>query len=94
MLRAFVIASAVAILLLGSSLPARALDSGSKPSIYARVVDLLIVRPFGLVPIAYSAAMLPFAYPMAWLGDVDVDPFEICIQEPVAYTFQRPLGEF
>ena len=80
--------------LLAASLPARADGPEPTPSLYARAVDLLLVRPFGLVPIAYSAAMLPFAYPMAWLGDVDVDPFEICVKEPVAYTFQRPLGDF
>ena len=68
--------------------------SGSSATLYEKAVDLVVVRPLGLVPILVAPVGCLLGLPVAWVMQSPVDPLEICLEDPVAYTFQRPLGEF
>ena len=64
------------------------------PSLYAKAVDLTLVRPLGLVPIVVSGVGCAMGLPVAWFFQSPVDVDRICWRDPVDYTFTRPLGEF
>lgn len=57
-------------------------------------VDLVVVRPLGLVGAVISAAgfiiALPFTIPTGTVGDTARE----WVGDPLEYTFNRPLGEF
>ncbi|MEQ1591789.1 MAG: hypothetical protein ABL892_05305 [Thiobacillaceae bacterium] len=58
------------------------------------VVDIVVVRPLGLVTTVVGAALtviaLPFTLPS---GSVGASAHELIVK-PADYTFNRPLGEF
>jgi hypothetical protein len=58
------------------------------------LIDLVVVRPLGVAATAIGAVAfvvaLPFTIPS---GSVKASAREM-VQEPAAYTFTRPLGEF
>lgn len=58
------------------------------------LIDLVLVRPLGVVATAIGTAAfvvaLPFTIPS---GSVEASAREM-VQKPAAYTFSRPLGEF
>ena len=58
------------------------------------VVDIVVMRPLGLVTTVVGAALtvlaLPFTIPS---GSVKASANALIV-EPARYTFERPLGEF
>ena len=58
------------------------------------VVDIVVVRPLGLVTTVVGAVLtvvaLPFTLPS---GSVGASAHELIVK-PADYTFNRPLGEF
>lgn len=63
------------------------------PSAAAMAVDLLIVRPLGLVASVVGIGLFVVQLPFAVLsGDLPNDPANKLVSEPLAYTFTRPLG--
>jgi hypothetical protein len=56
-------------------------------------VDVAIARPLGFVQLAAGAVLLPLMYPLSWISPAQVDVFEICVGDPAAQTFTRPLGQ-
>ena len=64
------------------------------PSLYAKAVDLTLVRPLGLVPIVVSGVGCAMGLPVAWFFQSPVNVDRICWRDPVDYTFTRPLGRF
>lgn len=88
--------AACLMLLLAVGLPAQAADNpgGSGDRATDMVVDLLVVRPLGLVATVAGTALtvvaLPFTLPS---GSVKAS-YQSLMAEPAAYTFERPLGEF
>ncbi len=63
------------------------------PSEAAIIMDVLIVRPLGLVSIVFGAGVfiiaLPFSIPTKTVGLTG----EKLVKEPVIFTFKRPVGE-
>ncbi|NMG49209.1 hypothetical protein GO613_13960 [Azoarcus communis] len=57
-------------------------------------VDLIVVRPLGLVATVIGTAgfilALPFTLPTGTVGETAKE----WIGDPLEYTFDRPLGEF
>jgi len=60
----------------------------------AMVVDLLLIRPLGVVSIVLSSAVFVVSLPFSALGGNTGDAAQKLIAEPVKYTFSRPLGDF
>lgn len=92
--------SVLTLALLGLASAAGAEDDAYEPagepsaSLYAKAVDLTLVRPLGLVPIVVSGVGCAMGLPVAWFFQSPVDVERICWRDPVEYTFKRPLGEF
>ena len=58
------------------------------------VLDLLILRPLGLLTTGVGSvafvASLPFTLPSGSAGEAAC----VLVKDPLAYTFTRPLGDF
>lgn len=67
-------------------------DMNEAISSESMIVDMVFVRPFGLVATvvgtAFFIASLPFSAP----GGNTKAAFQKLVAEPAAYTFHRPLG--
>jgi hypothetical protein len=81
------------LMLLPTPAPASDGEPARDPGVYEKAVDLVLVRPLGLVPIAFGLLMLPLAYPATWLTEGSLDVPGVCLEAPLAHTFRRPLGE-
>lgn len=57
------------------------------------VADVAIARPLGFLQLVAGAVLLPVAYPQQWVSPAEVEVFEICVADPAAQTFTRPLGQ-
>ncbi len=99
-LRILVAAAALAALLAAPASGQRTLEyeERSEPGLWNKVVDATIVRPLGLLPIAFAsascAAWVVFSWPVVWLRGEETNNEEICFTDPIGYTFERPLGEY
>ncbi|MDJ0851803.1 MAG: hypothetical protein QNK04_25780 [Myxococcota bacterium] len=90
----------VLLLVLSLALPASAEGPPESESGWERAnragrtgFDLVILRPFQLGQLVLSAAVFLPSYPISFLFDGDEDVMEVCITDPVARVFQRPLGD-
>ncbi len=64
------------------------------PSGGAMMFDVVVVRPVGIVATAVGAVFFVVSSPFSALGgNIDVAR-EKLINDPAAFTFKRPLGEF
>ena len=57
-------------------------------------IDLLAVRPIGLVATLGGAVVFLISWPFSALGGNTDEAWETLVAEPAVYTFQRPLGDF
>ena len=79
------------------STPVLAGNDGDIPddvSAHAMAWDAFLVRPLGVVSIGVGSVIFGITSPLAALGGNIHVTFEKLIAEPVAFTFQRPLGDF
>jgi hypothetical protein len=83
----------VAILSLAPTPSVAAADEASAEDHVRRVYDAVVLRPFGVVQVIVSAVFFVPAFPIAALFGAGDDALRICIEEPIAHTFRRPLGE-
>jgi hypothetical protein len=58
------------------------------------IVDLVAVRPVGILATLAGSAVFVVAAPFALLGGNTEDVFESLVVDPATFTFKRPLGEF
>ena len=92
--RRWALASGLALAMLSSSAPALA-ESGSWTGDKGTdmVLDLLVLRPLGLLATGVGSAAfvvaLPFTLPSGSTGSAACE----LVGKPFAYTFTRPLGE-
>lgn len=64
------------------------------PSAAAMVVDLVLVRPLGLVATVLGTGFFVVSLPFSLLG-MNVDDAAVqLVADPAEYTFLRPLGKF
>lgn len=63
------------------------------PSAGAMLIDLVLVRPVGLVATVIGAAVYVVALPFAVMqGKEPLETAQSLVVEPARYTFMRPLG--
>jgi len=60
----------------------------------AMTIDLLLVRPVGIVSCVLGAAVFVVAIPFSLLGGNTGESAKKLIAEPAKFTFNRPLGDF
>ena len=94
-IRSLIGALAVAALVAGHAAPAAAgtLDTVDRNSMHP-LVDLVLLRPFGLAATAAGVVAFPFAAAAtAIVRPDDVGKtFDYLVMQPVQYTFLDPLG--
>ena len=57
-------------------------------------VDILLLRPAGLLATAGGALIFVISVPFSALGGNTKESYEELVIEPARYTFKRPLGDF
>lgn len=57
-------------------------------------VDVLLVRPLGLVATVLGSVVFLVASPFSALGGNTQETWDTLVVEPAKFTFQRPLGHF
>jgi hypothetical protein len=84
----------ITLLGLSISVPVIAEDRSSPgPSVQDIVEDILYIRPLGFVRVIIEAVAFGVSLPVtAPLKKVD-EAKEFLIEDPYAFTFERPLGE-
>jgi hypothetical protein len=91
-LKSAVLASTLVVLPLIASAQQETTISGDKTT--DMVVDVVVMRPLGLVATVLGTALtvvaLPFTIPS---GSVESSAQELIVR-PAEYTFKRPLGDF
>ena len=101
-LRRITIAALAVLLVSSAAATASAADEswrweGSKAEeITAKTVDLLVVRPLATARVAAGAVlMIPASLMASPSGREGIDgAYEVLLEEPSAYAFTRPIGEF
>ena len=87
-------AAAIVVLMIGALSPAAQAMDADDSSAEAITVDLLLLRPTGVMGCLFGAVLfIPAAIlslPTGW--DNVMDGYELLIREPFHETFQRPLG--
>ncbi len=97
-----VLSCLLAIALLVSPLPILAenvieaeLNSNRNPPDPAiMIIDLILIRPLGLIATIGGSVFFIISSPFSLLGDNVDDAWESLVVSPAKYTFKRPLGEF
>ncbi len=86
-----VIVAALAGLLMGVSAPqAYAYEQGDGGAV---LLDLLILRPIGLVATVAGSVIFVGALPISLVSRSVGKSFDVLVKEPVHYTFIRHLGD-
>lgn len=57
-------------------------------------VDLLFMRPFGILAVVLGSAAFVVSLPFSAMGGNIEPAYEKMVAAPVSYTFKRPLGSF
>jgi hypothetical protein len=64
------------------------------PSASAMAVDLLLIRPLGLVATVLGTGLFLVQLPLSLaIGDAPTGPADKLVVEPASFTFRRPLGK-
>lgn len=58
------------------------------------IVDILVVRPLGIVSIVAGSVAYAISYPFSSAGGNADEAVQKLVKDPVDYTFDRPLGDF
>jgi hypothetical protein len=64
------------------------------PDPAAMAIDLIILRPLGIVATLGGSILFVLSSPFSLLGGNADDAWESLVVSPAVYTFKRPLGEF
>jgi len=57
-------------------------------------IDLIAVRPLGIVATVAGAAVFLVSWPFSALGGNSDEAWDTLVADPAVYTFRRPLGDF
>ena len=60
----------------------------------AMAIDLIAVRPIGIVATLAGAVVFLVSWPFSALGGNTEEAWDTLVADPASYTFQRPLGDF
>jgi hypothetical protein len=94
--KSLVLAVAASLLLIsfGPAAVAQVYSESEPPTGGAMIFDLCVVRPVGILATAVGAVFYVVSWPFSALGDNTDVAGQKLVQEPAAYTFKRPLGDF
>jgi len=84
-------ATFIVVILIVTSVPALAKDGAGAPDM---IVDVLIVRPVGLVSIVIGTAAFIVALPFAITSGTVKPVAQTLVACPFTLTFKRPLGDY
>jgi hypothetical protein len=84
---------ALAVTLLACPAYAEDLNPVSEPSGHAMLLDLLILRPVGLVATAVGGIGYVVSLPFSAAGGNAEQARRTLVEDPAYYTFGRPLGD-
>jgi hypothetical protein len=59
----------------------------------AVILDLVLLRPFGLIASALGLVTSVAATPFALISHSEGETYRALVVEPLGYTFKRPLGD-
>lgn len=68
--------------------------TGESPSAAAMGVDLLLVRPIGVVTTVVGTGLFVVSLPFSAAGHNTEEAAQKLVAEPARFTFVRPLGDF
>jgi hypothetical protein len=57
-------------------------------------IDLLLMRPFGILAVVLGSAAFVVSLPFSAMGGNIEPAYEKMVAAPASYTFKRPLGSF
>ena len=66
----------------------------SERSAEKMAVDVLLLRPVGILATAGGVLIFVISVPFSALGGNTKESYEELVKEPARYTFKRPLGDF
>ena len=97
-----VLVSLVLFLVAGSFVTAHSQTASSQayfgsreiPSGESVAIDAILIRPVSFISIAAGLAVSVVALPFAVLSGSSSTVFRTLIEEPFAFTFARPIGDF
>ena len=90
----FFLAAALVFIPVTTSALAQSAKVAQDNSAGGMTVDLLLVRPVGLVSLALGSAVFIVGLPFSILGGNTDESAQKLIAEPAKFTFKRPLGDF
>lgn len=64
------------------------------PDPAAMAVDLIVLRPLGIVATLGGSVLFIISSPFSLLGGNADDAWESLVVSPAEFTFKRPLGDF
>jgi hypothetical protein len=87
---------AMAIILLPLATASFAASEESKDNFSAEkmAVDLIAIRPLGIVSTVAGCAVYILSLPFSLPGGNAAAVWETTVEKPAKYTFDRPLGDF
>lgn len=89
-MRRTVVILVAAILLAGTSRPARAFDDNTFEAVAA---DIVVVRPFSFVATVLGSALFLVSLPVTAISKSTPQAAEALVLRPGRMTFTRPVGE-
>ena len=76
-------------LLAASAMPALA----EEPGPVAATADVVLARPVGFIGTVAGAGLWVVTSPFTFINGTEKESFEVLVETPADYTFERPLGE-
>ena len=92
----FLVVTLIAALVLvpfGSTAMAQNGPDENEASTEKMALDLLLVRPVGILATLFGGAVFILGVPFSALGGNTGDTYEKLVKTPARYTFKRPLGD-
>ncbi len=77
-----------------TSVPAQEQMEEESKEAGSMTVDLLLIRPFGILATLLGSAAFVVSLPFSAMGGNIEPAYEKMVAEPAAFTFRRPLGSF
>ena len=78
----------------GTSALAQDMDIDNENTAEAMAADFLVVRPLGIVASVVGTAIFIVSLPFSALGGNTEIACQKLVEDPVKFTFKRPLGDF
>jgi len=82
------------LLFIPSAASAQGMSDKENPDSGKMAFDILLMRPFGMIATVLGSAAFVVSLPFSFMGGNIEPAYEKMVEDPAAYTFNRPLGDF